>query len=723
MKFYLDRCRQYFVYIALFSVTINLLMLAPPLFMLQIFDRVMSSRSVETLFMLFLLVVFAISMQHFLDYIRARLLIRASLSIQNILQQPVLDCMLQIMKHPTMNSRRAMEDLQIVQSFLTGHGIRAFLEVPWIPIFVGLIFLFHPYLGWLTIVGSCVLVGLAYWEEKATADQVRQSGEAAIRSQDYLNSALRNLDAIAALGMKKDLIRRWDALQQAFLSKSEQSAAISIKIADISKWFRVAMQSMMMAAAAYLAVTDQSVSSGIMMAATILLGRAMGPIDGIIGSWKSFVKARESYNKLDAMLADVIPDEARTKLPPPIGELEVSHLSFGFNKDRLVLSGINFKLSPGESLGIVGNNGAGKSSLSRLLVGLFKPDRGVVTLDRADVHQWLQHDLGSYIGYLPQSIELFTGTVAENIARMGDAAENSENIIGAAKSAGAHEMILQLPNGYDTRIGEGEHVLSAGQRQMIGLARALFGNPKFIVLDEPNATLDGQSEVAFMKLIKTLKNSRVTLVVITHKPGILRDFDKVLVLDQGRQVMFGEKDEVMKNFQMGIDKAIQATAARSPKLRLISENLSPHRDEAPPLNIAPSQIPIHIEVNLQDGRVILFNNVDNVGECWFNTATMTLRLQFHLIFLNTAEDVSGFVFTDPERNLLFEHHAQRSDSPRIGEMYPSIAWAGNSRFIFDETIPLAEKPQSIILMARCGERQQVVGHLNFFNQIKEAASV
>jgi ABC-type protease/lipase transport system fused ATPase/permease subunit len=291
-----------------------------------------------------------------------------------------------------------------------------------------------------------------------------------------------------------------------------------------------------------------------MIAGTIIMGRLMTPIDRVISSWKFFIRTREAYRRLNEMLAEYKPEATHVTLKNFEGSISVEKVHFSIVRDREILKGINFSLPAGQAMGIIGNSAAGKTTLTRLLVGLYKPNSGAVRMDGADIYHWAQTgDLGPHIGYLPQAVELFAGTVAENIARLGDAAANAEGVIEAAKLAGAHDFILRLPHGYDTDIGEAGRILSAGQRQLIGLARALFGSPKLVVLDEPNANLDGPSELGFMRMIRELKNRKVTLVIVSHKPSVLRDVDKLLVLEQGRQVSFGEREDVMQNVTPGAD--------------------------------------------------------------------------------------------------------------------------------------------------------------------------
>jgi PrtD family type I secretion system ABC transporter len=350
--------------------------------------------------------------------------------------------------------------------------------------------------------------------------------------------------------MRDVITNRWYKIHDQALSNNVQAATKSAAVSSWSRFVRNLMTISAMGLAAYLTINDKTVTPGIMIASTIIMGRLMSPIDRVISSWKSFIKAREAYGRLGKMLANYNPEKEHVTLQDFEGKLSVEKLFFTLNSDREILKGINFSIGAGVSLAIIGNSAAGKTSLIRLLVGLYKPNSGAVRLDGAEVFQWAQTGLlGPHIGYLPQSVELFAGTVAENIARLGDTVANTAAIIEAAKLAGAHDFILRLPQGYDTDIGEAGAILSAGQRQLVGLARALFGNPKLVVLDEPNANLDGPSELAFMRMIRELKTRKITLVMVSHKPSLLRDIDKMLVLEQGCQLHFGEREIVLQKLK------------------------------------------------------------------------------------------------------------------------------------------------------------------------------
>jgi PrtD family type I secretion system ABC transporter len=562
IKNYILRCRRFFIYAGVFSFVINLLALMPAFFMLEVYDRVLSSHSNETLVMLTLLVVFMLAIQFYLEYLRTTLFLRTSLTMQKMMQETVLACMLTVSRQ-NYDNRHGLDDVHTVQSFFSGAGVQAVFEIPWIPIYFFVLYLFHPWLCIMAFVGTMILVALTFLEEKMSAE-LQKGGQTSLRhSQDILNSSLNNLEVINAMSMRDVVTSRWSKVHDQALTKNILASTKSASISGWSRFVRNLLPSLAIALAAYLVITDRSVTPGVMIAATILMGKVMMPIDRVIGSWKFFIKARQAYDRLNKMLSGYNPEKVSVTLQNFEGNLSVEKVYFSMTREREILKGINFSLLAGQSLGIIGNSAAGKTTLTRLMVGLYRPNAGHVRLDGADVYHWAQTgQLGQHLGYMPQAVELFAGTVAENIARMGDPLLNAEAVIVAAKLVGAHDFILRLPHGYDTEIGEAGSILSAGQRQLIGLARAMFGNPKLVVLDEPNANLDGPSELAFMRMIRELKARKVTLVIVSHKPSVLRDVDKLLVLDQGRQLSFGDREDVMHSVTPQDDAAVAAGIAQ-----------------------------------------------------------------------------------------------------------------------------------------------------------------
>ncbi|NJD06278.1 MAG: type I secretion system permease/ATPase [Methylococcaceae bacterium] len=539
----LSQCRQYFVYAGWFSLAINMLLLSTPLFMLQVFDRVMHSRSNETLVLLLLIFGFALAGSSFLDMIRARLLARAGVAIQHLLRRPVVINVLQLKQQGNLNAH-ALDDISVLESFLSGHGIQALFEIPWIPFYFLVLYAFHPILCVVAVIGALVLSGLTVYEEKATAYKHAKGDDLQRKASDYIGAAFRNGETIRALGMQNALLARWERMHDLHLSGSVQAVDASSGIYATSKFIRNLLSILQMAAAAALIINAEHVTPGIMVASTIIMGRAVAPITMVIGSWKYFVKARKAYERLNKMLEGELGEENLLELPPPSGALSVDRVFYS-TRQQSILRGIRFEVPAGEALGIVGPSGSGKSTLARLLLGIQRPDDGVVRLDGVDVWRWANQGLGRYVGYLPQVVRLFPGTVAENIARLQDIQACAEDVIAAAKLARAHDMILKLPKGYDSDVGEDGGFLSGGQRQQIGLARALFGNPCLLVLDEPNANLDGEAEAHLRQLLRELKQRGTSIVMVGHKPSLMSDMDKLLVLKEGRLAMFGPRGEII----------------------------------------------------------------------------------------------------------------------------------------------------------------------------------
>jgi len=550
MKAILSRCKAFVVYTALFSLVIDILMLVPPLYMLQIFDRVLTSRSNETLVMLTFISLFLLGINGLLDGLRSNLLIRFAVVVEKLLGTDVLEMTLKTANRADI-PKNGLEDVRTIQSFLCGRGIKAFTELPWIPFFLGLIFLFSPLLGLIALIATGLLLVLTVIDERITSGRQKQSNDMLRQTSSFANAALTNAEVVSVPGIQAEVAARWSTLNDGYLDHTAAANKSSSQVQAAAKVVRFVAQVLSMGAAAYLIVNNHAITPGIMVASTIILGRVMAPIDHVIGTWKAFINVREAYHRLDRLLAEAQANESDILLPEPRGKLVAERLLFFIHRDHYILNAIDFSLDPGESLGVIGPSASGKTSLARLLEGYYKPSDGYVRLDGADVHDWAQGDLGRYVGYLPQSVTLFPGTVAENIARMGDAKACSAPIIEAAQRARIHEMILTLPNGYDTVIGDGgASLISGGQRQVIALARALYGNLRLVVLDEPNANLDGQSELALIEIISNLKKEGVTTVIITHKPSVIKDVDKLLVLRRGRQLMFGPNHEVLRALNM-----------------------------------------------------------------------------------------------------------------------------------------------------------------------------
>jgi PrtD family type I secretion system ABC transporter len=545
----------FLVYVGLFSFVIELMFLVPSIYMMQIFDRVMSSRSIETLSMLTLIGLFAVVLGAGLESLRSKLLLRFGVTVQRLLGPPVLETVLRTVNQ-TEVTKNGLDDVKTIQSFLTGQGIKAFFALPWIPVYWLIIYLFHPLLAAVAILASLILFTLTYVEDQLTASRQKEANQTMRNASGFATTALANSEVVGALGMFEAVTQRWSGHMRTCLNLNAEAQMVASTVQGAAKFVRYGAPVLAMAMATFLIIQDQSVSPGIMIASTIILGRAMAPMDQVLGAWKSFVNVREAYANLKSIFAEAQRVSGSVQLPAPTGKLSVERLLFFLGRDRHILNGVNFSLRAGESLGVIGPSASGKTSLARLLVGLHKPSDGAVRLDGADVHLWAQRDLGQHIGYLPQNVALLPGTVADNIARMQDPEINSERIINAANRAHIHELILKLPKAYATEVGDGGSLLPGGQRQLIGLARALYGEPKFVVLDEPNANLDGQSELALVEILGELKAAGVTLVIITHKPSIIKDVDKLLVLRQGQQILFGANQEVLRELN-GVSASIR----------------------------------------------------------------------------------------------------------------------------------------------------------------------
>jgi len=537
-------CGKAFAVIAVFSMFINLLMLTAPLYMLQVFDRVITSRNTDTLVMLMLIAGFALLTMAALEAVRTLALIRVSSWIDAQLAGRVLSESVA----STLNSRggasiQGLRDLTTVRTFLSGQSVFPIMDAPWTPIFLAVMFMLHPFLGWLSVFGAIVLFSLALANELATRNLLMHSGGASIAALRMAESAARNADVIEAMGMMPGLVRRWGAKNADSLILQAQASTRSGGITAVTKLIRMCLQIGIMSLGAWLVIAGE-ITPGVMIAASILMGRALAPVEQAIGTWKQLLAARSAYNRVKDQLDATPASTPAMPLPPPTGNVRAEGVVFAHSgASEPLLRNITFQLQPGEVLGLIGPTAVGKTTLARLLVGNLAPRAGHIRLDGMDVAQWESTDLGRHIGYLPQDVELFAGTVNENIARMQEA--DPEMVVTAARMAGVHEMILSMEKGYDTEIGDGGAALSGGQRQRLALARAVYGEPKFLVLDEPNANLDGDGEAALIRTIDALKERRATITVIAHRPSVLQNVDKILVLRSGTIEMFGPRNEVI----------------------------------------------------------------------------------------------------------------------------------------------------------------------------------
>jgi PrtD family type I secretion system ABC transporter len=545
----LHKARGGFVAVAVFSFFLNLLMLATPLYMLQVFQRVLGSGHSYTLLYLTIITIFALLILGVLFGIRSWILGRISGWLSGALGGRLISASLTSALAGTPTGSQPLNDLRQIQSFISGTGITAMFDSPWVPVFVAVIWLMHPWLGMLALASAVLLFVLALLNELSTRKPQREGQQQQAGANQFADSSLRNAEVVQAMGMMPGLLEQWHKLNTNAQDKQGTAGGRSATIMGMSRFLRLSVQVGILGLGALL-VLDSQLTPGQMIAASILLGRALAPVEQSIGAWRSFVTARTSHGRLQELLLSIPEEAPAMELPPPQGHIHVENLSMiPPGAEKPVLRNINFALAPGETLGLVGPSAAGKSTLCRLLVGVWAPTVGSVRLDAAEVHTWNREAFGRYVGYLPQDVELFNGTVRQNIARMGDA-EDSE-VVEAARLADVHEMILRLPQGYDTQIGMGGAVLSAGQRQRIGLARALFRQPRVIVLDEPNASLDRVGEAALLRALNSLKKLGTTIVIVAHHASMLGGVDKVLVLNEGRVSAFGPKNEVLVHLSSG----------------------------------------------------------------------------------------------------------------------------------------------------------------------------
>ncbi|HIG65171.1 MAG TPA: type I secretion system permease/ATPase [Methyloprofundus sp.] len=542
-------CKGAFLSAAAFSLVINILMLTPTIYMLQLYDRVLSSRSESTLVMLTLIVIVIFITQGALEWVRSQILVRVSAKLETLLNKRlfIIAYKQSLYTGGQQASGQALDDLTSLRQFLTGNGLFAFFDAPWLPIYIALMFFFHPYYGWAAIFSAIILIILAIINEKSTHKVLEEANALAGKGRALVNKNLRNAEVIESMGMMEDIHQRWLKGSEKVLFLQAIASSRAGLITAISKTLRMLFQSLVLGLGAYLAI-QQEISPGLMIAGSILLGRALAPIDLMIGSWKGFVLARAQYARLNNLLTQIPKDKDKMSLPEPKGSIRIEKAVIAPPGAKVaVIKGISLNIDVGDSVGIIGPSGAGKSTLVRALLGVWPAASGKIRLDGADVFAWDRKELGPHIGYLPQDIELFEGTISENIARFGEL--DSEKVVAAAKMSDVHELILRLPEGYDTVIGVTGGNLSGGQRQRIGLARALYGNPTLVVLDEPNSNLDEQGEIALAKALAQLKQSKVTVVIVTHRNSVLGSVDKLLMLNDGEMIAYGPRDEVLASLQ------------------------------------------------------------------------------------------------------------------------------------------------------------------------------
>ncbi|MBL0422809.1 type I secretion system permease/ATPase [Ramlibacter sp. AW1] len=548
MKPLLQLLKRPLISVAGFSFFINLLMLVPAIFMLQVFDRVLVSRSTDTLLVLALGAALGLLLMMSLDYIRARL--------QGVAGNVIADSLAPVVTRLAVaqgarltggrSTGESLRDVQSLRSAFSAQGLLAVFDAPWLFVYVAIIWMAHPYLG-MTALGAAALMGVLTivndWITRKDIEALQRASAGATR---YLETSLANAEVVQTLGMTDALLARWQQKNAEVAALQSPTARKSVGMAALTRTLRQAVQVGMLAVGAWLVISNQA-SPGVTIACTILLGRALAPVEQLVGSWKILAEARAAFRRLSELLGAAAAQEPRMELPAPRGQLLAQQLAFRAPVgERILLAGVSLQLEPGESLAIVGPSGAGKSTLLRLLTGIWQPTAGVVRLDGFDLSQWPREQIGPWLGYVPQDVELFAGTVADNIARLG--LPDPAKVVQAAQRARVHEMIQSLPQGYDTMIDPASALLSPGQRQRIALARALYGDPKLLVLDEPNSNLDGAGEAALAEALKALRG-QVTVVVVTHRSALVQHVDKMLVIEAGKAQHYGTVAEVMKALQ------------------------------------------------------------------------------------------------------------------------------------------------------------------------------
>ncbi len=576
--------RQSLFAIALISGVVNILALTSPLFMLQVYDRVLSSGSVPTLVGLSVLAAGLYLFQAALDILRARVLLRIGEHFDNKLSGRVHDAVVRLPLLARMpgDGLQPLRDLDSVRGFLSGTGPTAFFDLPWIPLYLGICFLFHVWIGLTALFGAILLVLLTIFANTLSQKWVSETIAQNMVRNALLESTRRNAEVVAAMGLAGRMETRWRITNNAYLAANRRAGDVAGGLGGLSKAMRVMLQSAILAVGAWL-VVEQKATGGVIIASSVMMGRALAPVDLAIASWKSFLLARQGWSRLKELLSKVPDQPPVTALPAPEKELRVEAVTILPPGERKpTVAQVGFTIIAGSALGIIGPSGSGKSTLSRALVGAWSPAAGKVRLDGASLDQWDRQALGRHIGYLPQGVELFDGTIAENIARFEERPD-PEAIVAAAKAAGAHELILRFDDGYETHIGEGGSALSAGQRQRIGLARALFRDPFLVVLDEPNANLDADGEAAVVQAIAGVRNRGGIAIVVAHRPSALGVVDQVLVMENGRQTAFGPRDEVFAKVLQtppAPSKGFPATGSALKPLRVIANRPVPAK-EAP----------------------------------------------------------------------------------------------------------------------------------------------
>ena len=559
-------CRRHFIGAAVFSALLNLLYLSPTIYMLQVYDRVVPTQGQVTLLFLTLVFTFAVATLSMLDFVRTRLLVRASARLDRKLAPQVINALLSQPNGSGPRSSTALREFDTLRSTMTGVGVLALFDAPWTPIYILVCFAIHWSLGFLAMGGSAILLGLTFLNEKSTKPRLQQANEASSRLYASVDASAASGGVLRALGMRRAMVSRHLEEREESTTLSSQASFAGGGYLTLTKFVRLLLQSMALGLGAFLAIKQQ-ISPGSIFAASLLVTRALAPIEQVMGGWKSMVQARVAFRGLQDLFAKSDHTRTATALPSLRGALQLEQVTaLTPQRERVVLSGVSFRLRPGEHLGVIGPSGAGKSTLLKLMAGAMKPMQGAIRFDGADAKDWNEEQLASHIGYVPQDPTLLKGTVKENISRFrthlgGDIAVIDEEAVRAAKACGAHEMILRLPNGYDTELTWGGAGLSAGQAQKIALARAFFGRPSVIILDEPNAHLDADGETDLLEALARLKQEQVTVVIVAHRTGVLNGVDSLLILRDGRIEAIGPREDITQRLAVQRAAALNVKAA------------------------------------------------------------------------------------------------------------------------------------------------------------------
>jgi len=538
-------CKVMVKFVLLFGCLINLLMLSTPLFSMQVLDRVLSSQNTNTLLMLTLVIMLALALLGLIQAARAFAMNKMGSWLEDKLSEVVFSNSIRLaLESKAMANSQQLRDLQTVKTFLTSPGLISIMDMPWAIIFIIVLFILHTSIGFLALISGVVLIIFGIIADRSTKPLIEMNNENFIKSMRQVDQSTRNAEVIEVMGMKNNIIASWQKMNQDVQKTQNLVTKRQAVFMEITKFFRLVIQISVTALGAYLVIQGE-ITSGTIIASSSLVGRALAPFESAINSWKGFITCRKSYERLTKSFNRYSNDSDKMSLPEPEGAIEAENIYFAPpGVPKHILKGINFSLNKGEILAIIGPSGSGKTTLAKLLVGISNPSIGAVRIDRASLKDWKKEELGPHLGYLPQDVELFSGTVKENIARMHPD-PYYEDVVIAAQLAGVHDMILQLPQGYDSNVGQDGSMLSGGQKQRIGLARTFYGNPKLIVLDEPNSSLDTQGEEALMTAIAVAKEKGITTVISSHKTSILSIVDKILVMKDGMVASFGPKKEVM----------------------------------------------------------------------------------------------------------------------------------------------------------------------------------